>query len=149
MIKVRIWDTAGQEKFNSIITGYLRGLHGCFIVYDVSEKDSFDSLDMWIQLYNDFNQYKERIMIILGNKVDKQNRKVTEEEGINYSKSKGLQIFETSAISMKNVNEAFDEMINKILITQDIKSLASNEKKIDIRKDKSKKRQNQKDVAKF
>ena len=48
MIKVRIWDTAGQEKFNSIITGYLRGLHGCFIVYDVSEKDSFDSLDMWI-----------------------------------------------------------------------------------------------------
>ena len=68
-------------------------------------------------------------MIILGNKVDKQNRKVTEEEGINYSKSKGLQIFETSAISMKNVNEAFDEMINKILITQDIKSLVSNEKK--------------------
>ncbi len=79
-------------------------------------------------------------MIILGNKVDKQNREVTEEEGINYIKSKGFQIFETSAISMKNVNEAFDEMINKILITQDIKSLASNEKKIDIRKDKSKKR---------
>ena len=124
LVKVKIWDTSGQERFNSITSGYLRGLHGCFIVYDVSDRDSFDKLDTWIQFYNDFNKYKERIMIILGNKVDKQNREVTKDEGIKYSKRKGLSIFETSTVSMINVNEAFEEMINKILLSQDDKSFA-------------------------
>ena len=58
-IFVRVWDTAGQERFISITSGYLRGLHGCFIVYDVTDRDSFENLDMWIQFYNDFNQNKK------------------------------------------------------------------------------------------
>ena len=39
-INIRIWDTAGQERFNSITSGYLRGLHGCFVIFDVTERDS-------------------------------------------------------------------------------------------------------------
>ena len=89
-INIRIWDTAGQERFNSITSGYLRGLHGCFVIFDVTERDSFEKLDMWIQFYNDFNQYKERIMIILGNKVDIAERNVTENEAKNYATNKGL-----------------------------------------------------------
>ena len=61
-------------------------------------------------------------MIILGNKVDKDNRNDTQDEGVKYSKNKKLTYFETSAINMKNVNEAFDKMIKKILKTQDMKS---------------------------
>ena len=79
-IKVQIWDTAGQERFNSITQGYLRGLHGCFIIFDVTDRGSYNRLDMWIQFYNDFNQYKERIMIILGNKIDKEDRVVSYKE---------------------------------------------------------------------
>ena len=55
-INIRIWDTAGQERFNSITSGYLRGLHGCFVIFDVTERDIFEKLDMWVQFYNDFNQ---------------------------------------------------------------------------------------------
>lgn len=80
-IKVLIWDTTGQEKYNSIISGYLRGLHGCFIVFDVTDNNSFESLDNWIQFYKDFNQYKKRIMVILGNKVDIKERVIKREDG--------------------------------------------------------------------
>ena len=117
-IYIKIWDTPGFEKFNSVTSGYLRALHGCFIVFDVTDRYSFEHLNEWIQLYCNFNQYPEKIIIILGNKIDKQNRKVSFEEGNNFAKSKEMSYFETSAITMKNINEAFDKMINYILEVQ-------------------------------
>ena len=115
-IMAKIWDTAGTERFNSVSTGYLRGLHGCFIVYDITDEESFYKLNTWIEYYNDFNQYKEKIMIILGNKVDKEEkRKISFKEAKNYCDSKNLLYFETSAINMKNVNEAFKAMMTKVL----------------------------------
>ena len=60
VINVKIWDTTGQERFHSITSGYLRGLHGCFIVFDITNRDSFEKLNMWIQYYNDFNQLKKK-----------------------------------------------------------------------------------------
>ena len=71
-------------------------------------------------------------MIILGNKVDKDNRNDTQDEGVKYSKNKQLTYFETSAINMKNVNEAFDKMIKKILKTQDMKSFNKSKSQIHI-----------------
>ena len=71
-------------------------------------------------------------MIILGNKVDKDNRNDTQDEGVKYSKNKKLTYFETSAINMKNVNEAFDKMIKKIVKTQDMKSFNKSKSKIHI-----------------
>ena len=129
-ILVKIWDTAGTEKFNSIATGYLRGLHGCFIVFDISEIESFSKLNTWIQYYTDFNQYKEKIMIILGNKKDKNKERVVKYEvAKNFADSKNLPYFETSAMDMANVNEAFQEMIKTILKTK-----LSDEKKLNTKK---------------
>ena len=136
-IFVRVWDTAGQERFNSITSGYLRGLHGCFIVYDVTDRESFEKLNTWIQLYTDFNQYKKRIMIVLGNKIDIENRVVSQEEGNKYCKKKGLKYFETSSRNMKNVNEAFDKMIKKILKSQNVKSFSQITSKIHLDDDES------------
>ena len=96
----------------------MRALHGCFIVFDVTDRYSFEHLNEWIQLYCNFNQYPEKILIILGNKIDKENRMVCFEEGNNFAKSKEMSYFETSAITMKNINEAFDKMINYILEVQ-------------------------------
>ena len=117
-VKVLIWDTAGQEKFNSVTSGYLRGLHGCFIVFDLTEYNSFESLDKWIQFYNDFNQYKQKIMIILGNKADMKEREIKTEEAKKFALEMKLPYFETSSITMQNINEAFDKMIKMILKSQ-------------------------------
>ena len=114
-INIKIWDTAGQERFNSLTSGYLGGLHGCFVVFDVTDRYSFQNLNQWIQFYCNFNRHSEIILIILGNKIDKENRMVSFEEGNNFAKSKEMSYFETSAITMKNVNEAFDKMINHTL----------------------------------
>ena len=141
-IFLRIWDTTGQEKYNSIASGYLKGLHGCFIVFDVTNRLSFDKLNMWIQLYEDFNQYKERIMIVLGNKIDKKRREVNKLEGFNYANNRGLAYFGTSAKKMTNVNEAFDEMINMILLSQDNDI---NKDEIKLESNKSKKKHKKKD----
>ena len=117
-ICIKIWDTNGLEKFNSVTSGYLRGLHGCFIVFDVTDRYSFEHLNEWIQLYCNFNQYPEKVLFLLGNKIDKENRMVSFEEGNNFAKSKEMSYFETSAKTMKNINEAFDKMINYILEVQ-------------------------------
>ena len=93
---------------------------------------------MWVQFYNDFNQYKEMIMIILGNKVDKAERNVTENEAKNYATNKGLLYFETSVKTMKNVNEAFDEMAKKVLKSQDDKSFNKKDSEIKIEKEQHK-----------
>ena len=126
-INVQVWDTAGQEKYNSLTSGYLGGLHGCFIVFDVTDRYSFQNLNTWIQFYCNFNRSHEKILIILGNKIDKENRMVSFEEGNNFAKSKEMSYFETSAITMKNINEAFDKMINYILesLNDDITSITS------------------------
>ena len=117
-IYIKIWDTAGLEKFNSVTSGYLRGLHACFIVFDVTDRYSFENLNEWIQLYCNFNQNPEKVLFLLGNKIDKNNRTVSFEEGNNFAKEKDIPYFETSAMTMKNINEAFDKMINYILEVQ-------------------------------
>ena len=139
-VKVLIWDTAGQERFNSITSGYLGGLHGCFIVYDVTDNYSFESLDTWIQFYNDFNHYKKRIMIILGNKVDiKEKRVIKSEEGKKFAKDRDLPYFETSSLTLQNINEAFESMIRMILESQNENNLKRSVSKIKLNKDNHKK----------
>ena len=132
-IKVLICDTAGQEKFKSITSGYLRGLHGCFIVYDVTDKDSFERLDNWIQFYKDFNQYKKRIMIILGNKVDIKERVIKRQEAKEFAKEKNLPYFETSSMTMQNINEAFERMVKMILESENENYLKRSESKFELK----------------
>ena len=131
-IWIRIWDTTGQERFNSITSGYLKGLHGCFIVFDVTDRSSFEKLDMWIQFYNEFNSFKKQIMIILGNKVDKENRKVTKEEATEYARLKDIPYFGTSAKNLENIDKAFETMITEILEEQDKNSFSRKSSKIDL-----------------
>ena len=122
-IQIIVLDTVGQEKFNSITSRYLRDLHGCFIVYDVTDNDSFNSLDNWIQLYNDFNKYKKRIMVILGNKADKKERTIKSEEGKEFAIKRDLPYFETSSKTMQNLNGAFEKMIKMILDSENENNL--------------------------
>lgn len=69
IIKLNIWDTAGQERFSSITNAYYKGTYGAFIVYDITRRDTFVSIDKWL------NELRSKIannivIIIIGNKSD-------------------------------------------------------------------------------
>ena len=64
LIKLQIWDTAGQERYQSLTSGYLKGVHGCIIVFDVTNRKSFEKISHWIQLYKNFNENKNNIIIV-------------------------------------------------------------------------------------
>lgn len=67
--RLQLWDTAGQERFKSLIPSYLRDSQCALILYDVNNKQSYESVPKWLQLYQD-NVDENSMVIIVGNKVD-------------------------------------------------------------------------------
>ena len=106
-IRLEIWDTAGQERFKAITTSYLRGAQGIMLVYDVTDRKSFDHVSAWLE---QIRQYADTSVekILVGNKVDVEGKRVvTKEEGEELAAKFGLCFFETSAKSNSGVDEAF------------------------------------------
>lgn len=106
-VKLQIWDTAGQERFRTITTTYYKGAQAIIIVFDVTDKDSFDHLKNWIA---DIEKYaKEGIMkILVGNKCDlKEKRMISEEQAREFSRKYNIEYFETSAKDSSNIQELF------------------------------------------
>ena len=94
-IKLQIWDSAGQEKFKSLIPNYIRGASLIILVYDITNKSSFNNLNSWIEF---INNYESTNIIICGNKIDlKDKREVSFEEGEKFSEEKKMDFFEISA----------------------------------------------------
>ena len=113
-IKAQIWDTAGQERYKAMTSAYFKGAKGAFIVYDITNKSSFESVDRWL---NDLrvSADKNLTVIIIGNKCDlEQQRDVKKEQGEEKSKSNGVAFMETSALSGENIDKAFDKMVNEV-----------------------------------
>lgn len=101
VIKAQIWDTAGQERFESMTKAYYRDAMGAFLVYDVTDRDSFEHLkEIWLKQLRDFAHEKIQMMLV-GNKADSNMtpgaRKVTQEEGIAFAKELDMDFTETSA----------------------------------------------------
>ena len=114
IIKIEIWDTAGSERFASITKNYYRGAQGVFIVYDITQKNTFDKIEVWL---NEIKNYtKEEVDIILiGNKNDLENlRTVSNNMLINLGKNLGLAVMETSAKEFINIKEAFYLLIKEM-----------------------------------
>ena len=105
-------DTAGQERFKSINTSYYRKADCCLLVYDISDKYSFDQLkDYFIETIKE--KCKKNIQIILlGNKTDLEDkRQVSPEEGANLALANNYIFLETSCLKNKNVADAFETLI--------------------------------------
>ena len=105
-------DTAGQERFKSINTSYYRKADCCLLVYDISDKYSFDQLkDYFIETIKE--KCKKNIQIILlGNKTDLEDkRQVSTEEGANLALVNNYIFLETSCLKNKNVADAFETLI--------------------------------------
>ena len=113
-IKLQIWDTSGQEKFRSITKNFYRNTDGLFVVFDLTKKESYDHVKIWI---NDAKSHNESIKpILLGNKSDlSDERKVGNETATNFANKNNLKYLETSAKNGNNINEAFDAIVDLLL----------------------------------
>mmetsp|Transcript_28908 Transcript_28908/g.32117 ORF Transcript_28908/g.32117 Transcript_28908/m.32117 type:complete len:215 (+) Transcript_28908:32-676(+) len=105
--KLHIWDTAGQERFRTITSCYYRGSQAVIIVFDVCDKESWRNVNRWLHEVDKYTT-ENVVKIIVGNKTDKEeDRVVTTEEAKEFSYSRGLEYFETSAKNDKNVTDMF------------------------------------------
>ena len=106
-VKLQIWDTAGQESFRSITRSYYRGACGALLVFDVTNRASFQSLQGWLDDARANCNVPITVMLV-GNKSDLESkRQVSKEEAQAFAEEKGLSYIETSAKTAANVDEAF------------------------------------------
>ena len=112
-IQAQIWDTAGQERFMTITKSFYQKADGILLVYDMTERESFDKLHTWFSSIH--SNTSERVpKYLVANKVDlAEDRKVTQEEGQDIAKEFGMKYFETSAKTKFNVAKVFEEIIEK------------------------------------
>jgi len=113
-VKLQIWDTAGQERFRSVTRSYYRGSMGCLLVYDITNRETFNRLPCWLADARELA--KDVTVIVVGNKIDKkEERDVTLLEASGFAQDNGLLFLETSALTGECVDEVFLKCANSIL----------------------------------
>ena len=118
LIKLQIWDTAGQERFRTITKTYYKGAHGIILTYDVTDQNSFKNIRNWIKQI-EANAQTNVCKVLVGNKCDKPDRAVSEEEGKKLAEDFNMSFFEASAKTNQNVKEVFDFLTEEILKTNE------------------------------
>ena len=113
-VRIQLWDTAGQERFKSIAKSYYRGAHGIVLVYDITNRSSFENINKWMVQISEETENRLPILL-LANKVDLDDiRTVSVTEGEEIAKKYGLTIFETSAKENINIEASIKFMAEKM-----------------------------------
>ena len=113
-VKLQIWDTAGEERFKNIISSYYRGANGLLLLYNITDRESFESLNSWL-IDIEKNTKKDVCKILVGTNCDLEDeRKVTYQEGKEFATKNEMKFIEVSAKNNINVKEAFDILLEDI-----------------------------------
>ena len=116
-IKISIYDTAGQERFRNIVKHYYKGANGILLIYDISNRNTFEKLQFWLDDLKENADIDNLFIYLVGNKNDKkEEREVTFEEGNKFAKEKNLPFIEVSAKTGENINQLFDDMIKGTIL---------------------------------
>ncbi|KAK8501986.1 hypothetical protein V6N13_023241 [Hibiscus sabdariffa] len=128
-VKAQVWDTAGQERFRAVTSAYYRGAVGALLVYDISRRQTFDSVGRWLnelQTHSDMNV----VTILVGNKSDlRDSREVSTADGKALAEAQGMFFMETSALDSSNVAAAFQTVVKEIYNILNKKVMMSHEVK--------------------
>jgi len=145
-IKIKISDTAGQERFKAIASNYTKKADGIIFVYDITSSKSFMEVENWLSEIT--KEGNDKPLILLGNKCDlEENRQISTEEGIDLSKKygEGIKFYETSCKTGDNIEKAINDLVNQVyakisgnnLDDNDTNNIKIDEK--DVKNDKKKK----------
>ena len=113
---LRIFDTAGQERFRAGSVNYIKHSDGVILIYDIGNINSFKSLNDWMETIREIGIEKLPV-ILVGNKCDisDEERKVSIKEGQGKADEFKIPFFETSCKDGINLNEVFEKLIEDIL----------------------------------
>lgn len=127
LVRLQIWDTAGQEKFRSLTKSYYRDTNAVLLVYDICKMDSFSNIKSWMSEINANIQSNNNILIILvGNKLDEErNRMVSKKEGERLAKQTDALFWETSAKTGAHVDSMFHCIAENLLQMKTSNSIIS------------------------
>nr|AAP85296.1 Rab1a [Babesia bovis] len=126
-VKLQIWDTAGQERFRTITSAYYRGADAIIIVFDITDKLSFENVPSWLQEVEKFAPDGIHKLLI-GNKSDQaQARDVDPSEIQEFSELHSTPYVEISAKSGSNVEEAFVSVARRLVIDRHGNDPSSNQ----------------------
>lgn len=113
-IELQLWDTAGQELFRAVTKAYYRGSVGAFLVFDVTKRESFTNIARWLSDVRS-TANAEAVCVLLANKCDlEEMREVRTEEAKEFAEENGLRLFEVSAKTGENIEEAMMECVGAI-----------------------------------
>jgi len=129
-IKIQIWDTAGQERFRSITHNYYRGADIVILIFDLTNMESFNNVNMWHKLIRDIVKSDEKPYkyILIGNKCDlKPRRIVSADIATEFARNNDMQYFETSYYYKDDINNIFEDITKNILLIK--KDVVSSDEK--------------------
>ena len=116
VVKIKIWDTSGQEIYFEQALISLKNCLGALIIYDITDKKSFDIVDNWIDNIYNVKDNKKFPLILIGNKIDlKDERIISFDEGKNKASNYNIDFYESSAKENIYVEESFQHLIDKIV----------------------------------
>uniref|UniRef100_A0A672HVN2 Ras-related protein Rab n=1 Tax=Salarias fasciatus TaxID=181472 RepID=A0A672HVN2_SALFA len=147
MVRLHIWDIAGQERFISLTRVFYKGALGCVVMFDVTDSSSFHSCQEWKQDLNNKVTLPSGApipCILLANKCDLPERVVTADSIAEFSKNNGFFTWmETSVRDNRNVDEAMRRLVQEILSVQPSEDqlLSSQEDSVDLQSHDATKRQ--------
>ena len=161
-IRMQLWDTGGQEKYNSIISNYYKDTEVAIFVYSIENEDSYNNIEIWYKKLKEYSQ--NSINILIGNKLDiEEERVISKEKAEKFAEDNNFFLFREISckskdeLDIQNIYEIFDEIgkifyeinKNKINISNSVnykvtESMINLGKKYRIQKEKEKDKEKEK-----
>ena len=114
IFRIQLWDTAGQEEFQSISRGYYKSGACALVVYDITDRETFNNVSSWVEECKN-NGPSTTTLVLVGNKIDLEDkRQVTYEEGEDFANRNNMQFYETSALNGTNIDKLFNDTVESI-----------------------------------
>ena len=115
-VRLRIFDTAGQERYKSVSASFIKKADGVILIYDIGDLESFEAVDNWIKSIREIG--KDNLPIILvGNKCDlpDDKRMISLKEGQDKANEFNIPFYETSCKEGINIKEVFEKLVDDIM----------------------------------